>query len=1035
MTGTSAGPFTSPRSVAADAASGRVYIGDYDSAQQTGVVNAFGSSAVVPDATTAPASEVRVTLGAGGEGKIEATLNGSVNPLGEGPATCQFTWGTSKAFGQIAPCDKGVAEGNAPVAVKAALKEGLAPDTTYFFRLQASNKNGTNPGEAADDKELVTPGPGIHSESAADVSATAATLKASIDPDGALTSYYFQYGTSTAYEAQAPAAPGALGAGIGDVQVTPQHIQGLLPGTLYHYRVVAVSELEVEGKKAAVPFAGVNQTFTTQGAGGGPALPDGRRWELVSPADKHGALLLASGVGGVIEASSGGGAVSYLATLPTEEGVKGYLYGGVQVLSTRGAAGWSSQDISLAHATAAPPSTGNGQEYRFFSEDLALSLVEPLGGFNALREEAFPPASERTPYVRHNSTCSASPQSCFTPLVTGAPGYENVPPGKKFGGAKAYPEPTFGEVKFVGATADLAHVLVSSSVALTSVATGGQQELYEISPGRPASEQIELVSLRAANEKGEEVPGKEAFLGLGGTIARHAISDDGSRVAWSDKDGHLYMRDLTKGQTAQLDLPEAQCVEEGCGEGSAGARFQLASPDGARVLFTDSQRLRKDAAKIPNKADLYECEMVEVAGKLQCKLTDLTPAPGAGKAADVQGAVIGASEDGSWVYFTANGVLGDAGEGGASAGDCKINGATGEGQCGLYAYHEGATHLVATVAGADYPDWTGQGGVDLSTQTARVSPDGRYLAFMSQRSLTGYDNHDAVSGEPDEEVFLYHAQSAGSGSLVCASCDRSGARPAGVEYAKLEAASALVAGSEVWPKETWIAANVPAWTPYSLSHALYQPRYLANSGRLFFNSADALVAQDINKNQDVYEYEPGGVGDCSGTSATFNAGTGGCVSLISSGRAAGASGFMDASESGGDVFFVTAERLVAQDVNGALDLYDAHACTSEAPCLQEPTHPPACVTADSCRAAPTSQPSIFGSPSSATFSGQGNIASPPGAPPKAKLTRAQQLAKALKSCRSKYKKQKKRRVSCEAQARKRYGPKQVAKKAKQKAKR
>ena len=26
---------------------------------------------------------------------------------------------------------------------------------------------------------------------------------------------------------------------------------------------------------------------------------------------------------------------------------------------------------------------------------------------------------------------------------------------------------------------------------------------------------------------------------------------------------------------------------------------------------------------------------------------------------------------------------------------------------------------------------------------------------MSERSLTGYDNRDAASGKPDEEVFLY----------------------------------------------------------------------------------------------------------------------------------------------------------------------------------------------------------------------------------------------------------------------------------------
>jgi hypothetical protein len=332
--------------------------------------------------------------------------------------------------------------------------------------------------------------------------------------------------------------------------------------------------------------------------------------------------------------------------------------------------------------------------------------------------------------------------------------------------------------------------------------------------------------------------------------------------------------------------------------------------------------------------------------------------------------------------------------------------------------------------------WSGRGGIALNLLTARVSPDGHYLAFMSQRPLTGYDNQDAVSGKPDEEVYLYHAEGASSGSITCASCDPSGARPHGVEYGKLE--SALISGSGVWARNTWLAANVPGWTPYELNHALYQPRYLSDSGRLFFNSKDALAAQDINNNQDVYEYEPLGTGDCTGSSASFNAGKGGCVTLVSSGRAAGESAFLDASENGDDVFFLTAERLVSQDLDTAFDVYDAHVCSSEAPCSEEAVSPPACSTAESCRAAPAPQPSIFGSPSSATFSGQGNIAPPaavkPVVRPLVKPTRAQQLAKALKSCRTKYKKQKKRRASCEAQAKKRYGAKPAKKAAKKNAK-
>ena len=57
--------------------------------------------------------------------------------------------------------------------------------------------------------------------------------------------------------------------------------------------------------------------------------------------------------------------------------------------------------------------------------------------------------------------------------------------------------------------------------------------------------------------------------------------------------------------------------------------------------------------------------------QLKCDLTDLSPDsnPGEERAA-VQGCVLGASEDGSYVYFVANGVLGDGAAHGASTGDC-----------------------------------------------------------------------------------------------------------------------------------------------------------------------------------------------------------------------------------------------------------------------------------------------------------------------------------------------------------------------------
>jgi hypothetical protein len=307
----------------------------------------------------------------------------------------------------------------------------------------------------------------------------------------------------------------------------------------------------------------------------------------------------------------------------------------------------------------------------------------------------------------------------------------------------------------------------------------------------------------------------------------------------------------------------------------------------------------------------------------------------------------------------------------------------------------------------------------LGALTARVSSDGRFVTFMSDRSLTGYDNRDVVTGRPDQEVFLYDNQSR---RVVCVSCDPTGARPAGIEFAKLQEGITGLRNNGLWSGGEGIAGSVPGWSSFASTLARYQSRFLGDSGRVFFDSAVGLVPQDVNGNVDVYEWEPVGVGDCTEATTGYRAATGGCLGLVSSGVAAGESAFVDASVNGDDVFFLTGERLVGGDVDTALDLYDAHVCSVAVPCFDEPASLPACSTADSCRPAVSGQPSIFGTPASATFSGEGNI--PPPRPARGVvLTRAERLKSALKACRIKHNARKRR--ACEKQARAKYGAKKA----------
>ncbi len=945
LTGTTDEAFGAIESIAVNAATHDVYVGsNYGETGGAGVVDVFGPDIVVPDVTTAPASN---------PAPESATLNGTVNPdkAGAGETTCQFAWGTSESFGHVLPCAAPVAEGGSPVPVSAVL-EGLEPDTTYYFRLQASNDNGTNDGEASQTLHFTTRGPGIAEESASGVSSTSATLGASIDPHGASTTYYFEYGTTSAYGADASAPPGEfVGAGEGAVEVMPRHLQGLSPDTTYHYRVVVESDLQVEpGVFRETIFDGHDQTFTTQPSGGSLTLPDGRAWELVSPVDKHGAFIVRQDFA---QASKTGDGLVYETTSPTETGAPGYAEG-EQVLSTHDSQGWSSQDISLPHRVSPGTTLLHGGNYRFFSEDLSLGLAEPTGEFTSLAPEVTPQDTERTLYLRHIDTCAAEPSTCYLPLVTGAPGYADVPPGTVFD-PESKTDAVNNNVRFLGATPDLSHVLISTHVALTAEPIG-KEALYEWSAGKSQSEELQLIT-------GETAEREDPLPSHGGD----AISRDGSRVIFETANGHLYQRDTTDGEIIQLDE-----VQPGAsGTGSPEAILQAASSDGSVVDFTDSQKLTKGAGARGNESakepDLYECKVLEAGGKSKCSLTDITPET-AGQRANIQDSVLGASEDASDVYFVATGVLSRQPN---SEGEHAVAGAPN-----FYESHNGTIELVAVLSPQDGKDWASESGrfppvLRLGTQTARVSPSGRYLAFMSDRSLTGYDNVDVSSGKPDEEVFLFDSATE---RIVCVSCDPSGARPEGIEIEE------GVVGLDQ-------AADIPGWStfePGGAEPSLYQPRYLSDSGRLFFDSSDALVPLDINKEEDVYEYEPAGVGDCQVALPLYEAAVGGCVGLISSGTAKGESTFIDASENGDDVFFLTNERLAGNDVDTALDVYDAHVCSTLAPCASAPSSPPPCTTADACRAAPSPQPAIFGAPSSATFAGAGNVKPPAAAKPKAK---------------------------------------------------
>lgn len=851
---------------------------------------------------------------------------------------------------------------------------------------------------------------GLQALGATPASPDARLLSAQVNPAGSATTYRFEYGSRSCGSAPGPCVVSpsvVLGegfAGFGDRRASFE-VSGLAPGT-YHYRVIA--------ENAAGASVGPEREFTVIGAVLS-GLPDDRAWEMVSPPDKHGAPIEAlTREGGEIVAAEDGSAFAYLANGAIEEEARGNRsFEPQQDLAVRGREGWVSEDIATPQERAAGANFG-APEYQFFSPDLSLALLVPF----VPEPPLAPGVTGKSVYLRADSP--------IVPEASEAQSYAEAQEQAVEGGLAPGFLPV-ASATFLDGTPDL------SSVVLEFSAGPSGPGLYEWSTGG---------SLRLVGElPGGGSAGTNASLGYY-EVRAHAISNDGARVIWTasqETPGHLYLRDTVTEQT--IDLDAAQGVSE---PAIGAARFQTASTDASQVFFTDDQLLVNGASGEPNgerpESDLYVCELVETAGRLGCALQDLTIPLHAGEHAAVQGQVLGANEDGSSVFLVAQGVLA---ENENAAGETARSG-----QDNLYELQrEGqvwSRTFIAKLSSEDAPDWDAGPNVsdeNLAFQTAKVSPNGEYLAFMSQRGLTGYDNEDVSSKHPgermDEEVYLYDTHTK---DLTCVSCDPTGARPAGVldQEASSEGIGLVVDRRESW-RGQWLAGSIPGWTSESIKLALNQSRFLNDEGRLFFDGADPLVPsiapedrtreETVNGHrqpvgvENVYEYEPAGVGGCA------SGPTVGCVALISSGTSQKESAFLEATPSGDDVFFLTAAQLAPQDADDTFDIYDARVGGGFA----APSAPHVCRSVEECHSLPSSGPAAIGPSGSLTLSGAGNPLQPSSTATHEvtsvkkgdvkPLTRAQKLTMTLKACRKHYPHAKRRRAACEAHARALYGPK------------
>jgi hypothetical protein len=715
------------------------------------------------------------------------------------------------------------------------------------------------------------------------------------------------------------------------------------------------------------------------------ALPDSRAYELVSTAGQFGEPYSpptkeSTRRTGVLrgshpfQSSEDGEAVTYVGE-PGPAGGSGEQGEdqGDQWLATRTASGWQTSDITPAASNL----------FEAFSADLSTQVLKG-NGTSPLTPDVRPGCSSL--YAR--STGSGTYRALFATALE----------GEECGGPL-----------YAGSTSDGTAIIFQSEAALTEpaqVATTvppghaghsdneflGQNgcqygcNLYEVTAGR-----IRLVNVI----EGTPIP-NASFGGYPGRFRSgfpnfsNAISTDGSRIFWTDTEAgprfeHIYV--LENGtNTVEVSGPGA-------------ARYWTATPDGRYAYYTEAGGLwRFDT---------------------QDNTREVIAPEGSGAQASIGTNQTG--EDGAYVYFVAAGALAP----GATQRVCSSYGTQLEkiaeeleeglitppearaareqlgteeeeelkGQipprtgCNLYVDYAGTTSFVAPLAPEDDEvlvtggaTFGGDWKPGLGIRTAEITPDGGDLVFESRRSLTGYQNRPERSGQLQFEVFTY---AAGSGTLTCASCDPAGAAPSVVE------------------PESGVTR-----LPVSAISTTYMHRWISDDGdRVFFNSEQRLVPQDTNSVQDVYEWEREGTSGCPVATSR----SGGCVFLLSGGETQGYSFLVDADATGDNVFLEHQGPLGGAEVPaGRNALYDARVGGGF------PKPADATCVGGGCQAGSSGLASGGASPSR-DFEGAGNMPAKSAA-----QKRRDHLQKALRVCRKKPIKG--RRVSCEKQAHRRYGP-------------
>ncbi|TCJ16551.1 T9SS type A sorting domain-containing protein [Flaviaesturariibacter flavus] len=197
--------------------------------------------------TTAPAATTGTATVTNGATAV--TLNGTVNPA-TASTTVSFDYGLTTAYDNTVTAIESPISGNSSTAVTASVSS-LSPNTTYHFRVNATNSGGSNSGS---DATFISPAATPAAPALSNASTTTLDINLGADANPAGTEYAIQEIASGNY-VQLNGALGATPVFRTAAQWNGSSITGLVSSTTYNFHVMARNS------------ASVNTAFGSNGSG------------------------------------------------------------------------------------------------------------------------------------------------------------------------------------------------------------------------------------------------------------------------------------------------------------------------------------------------------------------------------------------------------------------------------------------------------------------------------------------------------------------------------------------------------------------------------------------------------------------------------------------------------------------------------------------------------------------------------------------------------------------------------------------------